>query len=61
MDIRPGFALAAFVAALLAVGFSAAYASQPAAGAGFEAQQQETPKDCKMKPEDPRCKNEPKG
>lgn len=45
MDIRPGFALAAFVAALLAVGFSAAYACQPAAGASLEAQQQETPKD----------------
>ena len=44
MDIRPGFALAAFVAALLAVGFSAAYASQPATGASDGAQQQESPK-----------------
>ncbi|HZN85680.1 MAG TPA: hypothetical protein VFB53_02740 [Burkholderiales bacterium] len=60
MEIRPGFALAAFVAALLAVGFSAAYASQPAPGTAYD-QQQQAPKDCKMKPEDPRCKDEPKG
>jgi hypothetical protein len=60
MEIRPGFALAAFVAALLAVGFSAAYASQPATGTAFDTHQQ-APKDCKMKPEDPRCKDDYKG
>ncbi|MND09302.1 hypothetical protein D3C83_325130 [compost metagenome] len=59
MEIRLGYALAAFVAALLAVGFSAPYAAEPVAGTAYDTQQQ-APKDCKMKPEDPRCKDEQK-
>lgn len=62
MEIRPGIALAAFAAAMLATGFSGAHAASPAfAGVASEAQQQEPPKDCKMKPEDPRCKYDKKG
>ena len=62
MEIRPGIALAAFAAALLATGISGAHAAPaPGAGVPFEAQQQEPPKDCKMKPEDPRCKYDKKG
>jgi hypothetical protein len=55
-----GKTLAAFAALMLAAG--AAYAVQPASdGVSTEAQQQDAPKDCKMKPEDPRCKDDRKG
>ena len=62
MEIRPAIALAALAALMLATGLGGAQASpSAAAGASFEAQQQEPPKDCKMKPEDPRCKYDKKG
>lgn len=61
MDIRPEIALAAFAAALLATSVTGAYAVGAAtAGAPYVAQQ-EPPKDCKLKPEDPRCKADRKG
>ena len=63
MRVKPGMTLAAIAAAaLVAGGYGAAYAAKPkAAGAPLQAQPQESPKDCKMKPEDPRCKDDKKG
>jgi len=59
MKTTIGKTLAVLAAMTLAAG--AAYAVGPAtSGAPFEAQQQDAPKDCKMKPEDPRCKDERK-
>lgn len=51
--------LTSFVALLFAASFGAAYAASPTQG-GYSAgdQQQDTPKDCKKNPQDPRCKDE---
>jgi hypothetical protein len=48
---------AAAMALLIAAPFASVYALVPT---GPGAQQQEPPKDCKMKPEDPRCKDDKK-
>ena len=50
-------ALAALAALMIAAPFGA-HALMPS---DTGAQQQEPPKDCKLKPEDPRCKDDKKG
>jgi len=51
----------ALFAVLFAASLGTAYAAEPAKGGlATSAQQQEPPKDCKAKPEDPRCKDERK-
>jgi len=49
--------LTALVALLLAASFGAAYAAPTQGGYVSGDQQQDTPKDCKKNPNDPRCKD----
>lgn len=57
MTVKPGSFIAALAAVLLAASVGAAYAAAPSVGKDTTAQEKMPPKDCKKKPDDPRCKD----
>jgi hypothetical protein len=58
MTLKPGTALAALAALMLAAGIVEAYAADASPGVAIAGTpDKEPPKDCKKKPDDPRCKD----